>query len=313
MLFYKYIQKFIFIIFLLSYFTSFGIEICDNSIDDDGDGLVDLNDTTDCTCLKIQTIVPSLIPNPSFESRTCCPTSFSQLNCSNNWIQASSATTDYQNTCGFVFPAAISTGLLPFPDGEGIVGGYILQDYKEYLGACLLSPMQKDTSYTIRMSVASSTNKRNDTECGTGFTNFGDFFMTLYGSNNCSDLPFSGQTCVPSNWMVLGKTKYTPINRWGTIEINFTPTVNINTVIIGSSCELPASYPSLGATCLPYFYYDNLLLNQSSLFSDITKEGRFCDNNLVLKGTSALNSTYQWYLDGKALIGQKNTSLNVSL
>ena len=42
-------------------------EICDNGIDDDGDGLIDLNDP-DCECNGFGTpqTIPSLIPNPSF-------------------------------------------------------------------------------------------------------------------------------------------------------------------------------------------------------------------------------------------------------
>ena len=39
-------------------------EICDNAIDDDEDGLIDLNDP-DCECLVIEPV--SIIPNPSFE------------------------------------------------------------------------------------------------------------------------------------------------------------------------------------------------------------------------------------------------------
>lgn len=52
----------------------------------------------------------------------CCPTSFSQVNCATSWIQASSATSDYLNTCGYVFPACIAAGLVPFPNGNGILG-----------------------------------------------------------------------------------------------------------------------------------------------------------------------------------------------
>ena len=49
-------------------------EICDNAIDDDLDGLIDLNDP-DCDCQIIEPV--SLIPNPSFEDYTCCPNSVS--------------------------------------------------------------------------------------------------------------------------------------------------------------------------------------------------------------------------------------------
>ena len=51
-------------------------EICDNGIDDDQDGLIDLNDD-DCACTVIEPV--SVIPNPSFEDMNCCPTERSQL------------------------------------------------------------------------------------------------------------------------------------------------------------------------------------------------------------------------------------------
>ena len=93
-------------------------EICENARDDDGDGLTDLNDP-DCACRIVKP--ESLIPNPSFEERTCSPVDRSQLNCAETWIQASEATTDYLHTCGWMgwpnFPPP-----LPFPDGEGCVG-----------------------------------------------------------------------------------------------------------------------------------------------------------------------------------------------
>ena len=44
------------------------VEICNNSIDDDGDGLIDIQDD-DCVCNQI---LPSgLIPNESFEENDC--------------------------------------------------------------------------------------------------------------------------------------------------------------------------------------------------------------------------------------------------
>ena len=39
-----------FLLLILSAGTSFSQEICDNGIDDDGDGLIDLNDSVECVC-----------------------------------------------------------------------------------------------------------------------------------------------------------------------------------------------------------------------------------------------------------------------
>jgi hypothetical protein len=67
-------------------------EICDNAIDDDGDGLIDLNDD-ECDCETL--IESSLIPNASFEDLICCPGFLGMLDCAETWIQASIPTTDF--------------------------------------------------------------------------------------------------------------------------------------------------------------------------------------------------------------------------
>jgi len=75
-------------------------EICDNALDDDGDGLIDLNDP-DCKCSGIKDTIfspSSLIPNPSFEDYIICPDTVAQLEWCRSWIQAVSATYDSFNT-----------------------------------------------------------------------------------------------------------------------------------------------------------------------------------------------------------------------
>ncbi len=295
---------------LFSFFT-YGQEICNNGVDDDGDGFIDLNDTADCHCAQPTTEVPSLIPNPSFETMACCPSGYSQLNCAQSWIQASDATSDYMNTCGMVFPAATAAGLVPFPDGNGIAGLISSIGWQEYIGACLLSPMLADSSYSLQMNIASTPITGNAGVCNGGIISYSPSDIVLYGSVNCSDLPFSGYACPPSNWQVLGTINYIPVSSWGTITITFTPTVNINAIIFGSPCTLPSDYT--GSPCYPYFYFDNLLLNKTSAFSSmITQTGNWCSNTTQLIGNAVSGATYQWYLNGVALVGQTGLTLNVS-
>ena len=139
-------------------FLSFGlrkglIEICDNAVDDDGDGLIDLNDA-DCDCQIAEPI--SLIPNPSFEERSCCPENRGSLNCADTWIQASEATTDYLHSCGWFGWENLPVPL-PLPDGNSCIGfrnGRFGMDpnpnWKEYTGACLTSPLKAGTTYKFQ-------------------------------------------------------------------------------------------------------------------------------------------------------------------
>ena len=119
----------------------FAQEICDNGTDDDSDGLIDLQDP-DCDCEGFTSYVNSIIPNPSFESKSDCPDGFSQMDLVINWENASSSslsTTDYIHSCGFMTEDYI-TPPTPFPDGEGCIG---LISYNrsssihEYVGTCL--------------------------------------------------------------------------------------------------------------------------------------------------------------------------------
>ena len=303
-------KKFYIFIFTCSMFSGlYAQEICNNGIDDDNDGLVDLNDLVDCNCTSS---VPSLIPNPSFELMNCCPTSFSQVNCATSWIQASSATSDYLNTCGYVFPACIAAGLVPFPNGNGILGCVFSTQWQEYVGACLTSPMLAGTPYTLQMDIASTPIDNMGNVCNNGIITFGPVNVILYGTTNCANLPFAGTGCPPSpQFVILGQFLYTPVSNWGVITITFTPTVNITGIVIGSPCVLPASYtPPSG--CYPYFYFDNLLLNSTNSFNTISQTGSQCANNIVLSNSLTPNATYQWYLNGVALLGETNPVLNVS-
>ena len=313
-------RKVLFILFILlkiNFGWAQNAEICNNGIDDDGDGLIDLNDP-DCHCDGFSTTtseIPSFIPNPSFEEMNCCPSSFSQMSCASHWDQASDATSDYQNMCGYVMQAAYEVGLVPPPDGAGFVGAIYSQGWQEYVGACLTQPMHADSSYTISFSIASVPIAAMGSACNGGAINYGPIDVTIFGTPNCGDLPFSGTDCPVGHgqWMVLGSTNYTPENQWSQIEITFTPPVDINAIIIGSPCNLPSGY--VGGSCYPYFVYDNLILNRSDAFGsiNITATGNLCTNDMVLYSHANLSGDWQWYYNGVAIVGQTDSILNVSV
>lgn len=298
-----------FVVALFVFSVSYGQEVCNNGVDDDSDGLVDLNDTADCVCTPTVGTPTSLIPNPSFEAMDCCPSTYSQLNCATGWVQASDATSDYFNTCGYQFPSAIAAGIGP-PDGAGYVGAIVSEGYLEYIGSCLTSPMIAGTPYTIQMQMASYPIDPFGDPCGTIY--YPPIDITMFGATSCTSLPFTGYGCPPAPWMVLGSVTYTPNPAWGTVTLTFTPSVNINSIIIGASCApLDPAYAS--SSCYPYFYFDNMLVNESSMFSSsITQTGTWCTSNVVLTGSIITGATYQWYFDGVAMVGQTSSNLNVS-
>lgn len=304
-------------------------EICNNGIDDDGDGWIDLNDTVDCFCgAGNAAAVPSMISNPSFETMSQCPYFFSQIAFATGWQMGTQGTSDFQNTCGtsFVFPAATNAGLLPFPDGNGISGALYGSDYKEYIGTCLSTSLTPGVPYQLNFNVASTPILSAGSVCNGGVPYYSPVDITIYGSTNCGALPiltpgFACPTAIDPTWMVLGSVTYTPMPSWSVATITFTPTTNIKSIMLGPPCNLPPDYPIIAgfnfAACQPYFYYDNMILSQSSTFNyvGITPTGHYCSNNIVLtanaNNTVTSGATWQWYYNGIAIGGATSPTYSV--
>ena len=282
------------------------VERCDNALDDDADGLIDLNDP-DCDCEVVAPV--SLIPNPSFEDMNCCPTDISQLECADVWIQASAATTDYVHTCGWMgwdqFPPP-----LPFPDGDGVMGfrdgrvredGSSLPNWKEYAGACLTSPLQVDSSYRIEFEVGFVNEQRSP-----------PINISFFGSPDCSNLPFGvgdvSHGC-PTNgpgWIWLGSVFVDggSGDRWVTAFIDVFPQQDIHAIAIGPDC--PSSVNDLSL----YYFFDKLILDNRLAFQlDIRGIGHPCSEDFQLGVFEGPDFTYQWYKEGIALPGETQAQI----
>ena len=279
--------------------VSFTQEICDNAIDDDNDGLIDLNDTTDCSCSLFDTIPAILIPNASFEDTLCCPDGSAQLNCAENWIQASDATSDYFNLCDYT--TIVNPPNYPIPgNGSGYAGIISDTDYSEYIGTCLNGTMTAGTSYTLNFYTALAT--------GSPALSF-----SLFGTTNCSDLPWTGTTCPDGegNWqeLISQNISYADTGTWQIVSLTFTPSVDISAIALGASCTNP------GASNFNYYYIDELVLDSTINFGAwvINNGGNICENELELEAnTTSTGGSWQWYLDGVALIGETDSLLDVS-
>jgi gliding motility-associated-like protein len=283
------------------------VEICDNALDDDGDGLADLNDP-DCDCPVAEPV--SLIPNPSFEEKNCCPPDRSRMDCAVDWIQASEATTDYLHTCGWMGWPDLPPPPLPFPDGEGCVGfrnGRIggpngdpaRANWKEYAGACLTGPLKAGVSYRFEFYIGFTQQPHSPPTT-----------IVFFGSTDCVNLPFGvgnpdhGCPLNGPGWIQLGSVPVNGTLIWKLKEITVTPTQDIHAIAIGPNCSetLPEySY---------YYFFDNLVLAEEQDFNfKITDEGHPCSENITLKMPYRDTLQYQWYKDGVALPGKTGPTL----
>jgi len=308
------------LLFLLFTFSCFSQEICNNAIDDDGDGMIDLNDT-DCACntpLPTANVnVTSYIPNASFEDYLYCPTQASQLNYSTGWAQCTNTTSDYYNTCGYIAGAITDAGLLPFPDGQGAAGAIFSNDWREYLGSELTTTMQAGKSYQLTFYISSIPVNGDGDICNIGMIDYDSLDITIYGSANAASMPVStsnAPTDASSEWVVIGSASYQPISTWGQLTITFKPTIDINGIMLGAPQELPASYHN--NTCYPYFLFDKLMLTEAvSNPLTIAASGDFCSGDLVLNAeigvTVGSAANYQWYKNGVAVSGATASTFQV--
>ena len=285
-------------------------EFCFNGIDDDGDGLIDLNDPT-CVCNGIFSITNQTdkIPNPSFEEVSCCPTNFAELNCLNSWESVNAATPDYNNDCDWYVPAIDDYGLLPFPDGKGVAGMVFYGWHQESVKTCLNAPLQPYTTYDLSLFVAGMSINDDGTACSG--SNFGAVEVTLYGSTGCN-LPAAGVACPPQGnpaWVVLGSAAIFPNGTWQKININFTPTTQIIDIAIGCPCNPPPQYNIIDP-CLAYFLIDGLeLMGEESVDEiEIFTIGSPCTYDFALDAfVEHFGGGYQWFYNGVAILGQNSS------
>lgn len=277
------------------------VEICNNGIDDDNDDLIDINDD-DCKCEIVEPV--SLIPNPSFEEMDCCPDSRSQLDCATDWIQASEPTTDFLHTCDWMgwddFPPP-----QPFPDGEGILGfrdGRVRSNnpeeafWKEYAGACLISPLLADSMYRFQFDIGFVDPDKSP-----------PINISFFGTTNCDFLPFGvgdeefGCPSNSPNWKKLGEVMVSggEGDRWVNAFIDIVPKQDIYAIAIGPDCDPVPS--DIGI----YYFFDNLLLTDQEFFDlHIAENDHPCSPDFKLSVSNNPDFEYQWYLSGIALEGE---------
>jgi gliding motility-associated-like protein len=301
-----------------------GQEICDNGIDDDGNGLIDLNDEAACPCTVVLP-QPTLLANGSFEDHTCCPEWVSSgpvndISCASSWYDyMTTATVDYFN-CDFL-PVALPQ---PVPGGSAAAGFGAFTDwsgatsYYEFLATCLQSPMIAGGTYAFNASMA-ATRTSMSTVVAFGISwpvDFGPIELTLYGLPTCPTLPLNPggpATVCPTalGWTELGHVTYVPTNSWQEVSFSFTAPFDVQAIMFGPGCPIPTDYISYNQSW-PYFFVDEMSLDPVELTID--RIGHVCTEDLQFTCTPYVPATtdYQWYLNGVAIVGQTGQQLNAS-
>lgn len=252
-------------------------EICQNGIDDDLDGSIDMADP-DCLCYNATAYPASLISNSSFEEMANCPTEIGQFSLLKNWTAATGGSPDYFN-CDYGWESATEANLHA-SDGTGYVGALFTPGWKEYIGTCLQQPLVAGVPYQLVLDVAMLTVDADGKSCGTKqASDFPPVEISIYGNKHCSALQQPGNLGCPTggdtqtstqggdpSWVLVGSVMYAPSDAWDKVIVHFTPSIQVSALLIGPPCTLPSAYSDF--TCQPYIVYDDLVLNAYSSFFD---------------------------------------------
>ncbi|NOQ75329.1 MAG: PKD domain-containing protein [Crocinitomix sp.] len=296
---YKTYMKFLLFIFILSATqVVFSQEICNNGIDDDADGFIDLNDD-ECECEGFEGF-SNLIPNPSFEDTIC------EIGAS----PSSYACVDYWEGTGLsgywreIDPAYDWDILYPSPDGSNALVTFYKEIFAaEHVGTCLDVPLLAGTTYTLKLFLALGYYEGALT----------DINFSIYGTPICDDLPWYTGDCPidEDSWVLLGdEIVATPLDStWQEVTITFTPLENINALGFGPGCA-----GVFGHGAYHFYLMDGLTLTESDHQSDISQTGDWCDGNLELLATiDTISGTWQWFKEGIALVGETVSTVDVNL
>ncbi len=292
--------------FLLVGYPLFSQENCANGIDDDADGLVDLNDKADCSCALPSTLT-SLLPNPSLEEfndrQIGCtseqpggrPDAVNQANCLTGWQRVSMGTTDSWNAFTFTgagpyFPSKLP---LPLPSGTGVAGfwvgvrdtpnsqflngdGSVAERYREYLAANFINGQRlvAGSAYRLAFSLGFMEPQIASEEgVEVSVASPDAIELSVYGIREAHQLNFGPyydcpETAGAEGYELIGNiTVSGRPGSWTGAQLDFVPTEAYAGFAIGGSCAPDHGRPDNG-NYRNYYFIDDLILNKTSAFED---------------------------------------------
>ena len=293
--------------FLLFSFMAFSQEVCDNGIDDDGDGFIDLLDD-DCDCTQEISARISLFKNASFESydnTDCKPTKLCALESVDDWNNASDADPNLWINCGTtnnlqdnILPAPPC----PMPDGNkciGLFNGYINttgtdEIWKEYIGTSMTQRLTAGLDYEMSFFVGFLDGTINDkTSKPVDWVIYGHTTDSVFTGSSC---PLDAPSTTP--WEELAQLTISHnAYGWKRYSISFTALKDYKSIIIGPSCLRDPNADD-------YYYLDHLYLSEDREHDFVIENsGLACNGDLVLTADidKSLDLDYQWYQDGIAI------------
>ena len=332
----KHIQTFIcLVICMLIKYDAAAQEVCNNGIDDDDDGLIDLYDP-DCQCRF--KVTDNLLVNGSFESYDHCPLTYLYQNdfkIADYWQYGTYTNVNeayYYHNFNCVYDSTQfmlnMPPKLPLPQGDAFISventAYNnpvpeAETNKSYVGQCLQNPLQTGESYTL--SFYAGRFRSWDNLTGKIFP----FTVAVFGNADCKAVPFGktyakGNGC-PANyngWVLLGKTVVYSSGAWVQSKVTLTIPYDIHVIEIGPDCSILSQindFPD-NTTYLDYhvYYLDDLYLlpTKEFPFKYIHPQTESSCTVYPLLIAPVANAKYQWYRDSIAIKGATDSVYQVT-
>jgi len=242
----------------------------------------------------------NLVPNPSFEIFTGCPSSFSQLPVAAPWsyTPSSSASSDFIHSCGnpIVGVPNNAFGNQLAATGDGYVGFYAastvstLLDYREYAQVKLTSPLVAGFAYHVELKWSLGDNSALATD------RLGVYLSSSIPSGSGIYSPINA---VPQISNPLGNFLNDNVN-WTTLSGVFIATGGEEFLVVGNFFDAinTALVPSGGSNPYVYFYVDDVIVEWIPTALIIS------GNNVICAG----DSTTLTYAGGDTLVSWVNIS-----
>ena len=284
-------------------FPLFCQEICNNGIDDDGNGLVD---NLDPACLSCGVTFKTF--KEDFEDYSCCPAGLAQFNCLNGGWVATSSSPDYFNTCDYIGGVIRPEVPFPIPSGEGVAG---LGTFNESIGSCLDNALIAGETYNISFNVGFNDIPTMGSELNVEFT--------LYGMGCCVDeLPPTedAPTCNNSEWFEIANFNVIGLqdSSWTLFSSTFSTNFITNSIAIGHSCAFTTSVPQNNFHFLDDIEISgNFGLTICNIPEISFSEGGSCIDGYSLEVDDTNAISYQWYLDGVAIPGATSNPYQIDV
>ncbi len=237
----------------------------------------------------------NLVPNPSFESYSSCPTNDTQLYLAEPWV-APFSTPDLFHSCagttcgdtppGICVPDNWTGSQLPH-SGEGYAGVFVLWSFesryaREYIQAPFLSPLEAGVNYRVSFHVSLSD------KCGRSTKNFGAYISEEQITYDTGLSTFSFDDHVGFNTFVTNKIS------WNKISGCYKAVGNEQYITLGNfDHPNETQYLSVpgGSEQWSYYYIDDVDVRGPV---DLDDEILLCEGDTITLDAFSPDADYTW-------------------